>query len=253
MSSHERHTPSDDGASASEQVAPLCRTVPEPASHRRRLLGGRRVLVLATLGVTAIPVVVVGAISELDRSSSSRLSPQSKQRPELPDREESGPARGGKSTREPTEPARTRPTPAGTRTPGEESVRPTGTAGPGTEANTPPSAAPSSSAGPRESTSPQKPPPSPSSPGTPNVLRQGDSGSAVEVMQHMLHQLGLYHGHRYGHFDDATEESVRRFQTWAAVADDVKDDEQGTYGPATRTALVRWASWLSGRVTPAGS
>ncbi|WKK24331.1 hypothetical protein QZH56_01285 [Streptomyces olivoreticuli] len=85
MNNHERHTPPDDDTSAAEPVAPLCRTVPEPASHRRTsLLSGRRVLVLATLGVIAIPVLVVGAISGLDGSSASVLSPQSKQRPELP-------------------------------------------------------------------------------------------------------------------------------------------------------------------------
>lgn len=242
MNNHERHTPPDDDTSASEPVAPLCRTVPEPASHRRTsLLSGRRVLVLAALGVIAIPALVVGAISGLDGSSASVLSPQSKQRPELPDSDTSATAQGDKRTLEPTSPTHTRPAPDRTRGPGRASAGPTATVGSRTGTNTPRSAAPSATDKARENAHPSLSP-APSSPDTIGVLKQGDSGPAVEAMQHMLHRLGFYHGHRYGLFDDRTEESIRRFQTWAAVADEVKDDEDGTYGPATRSALLRWAS-----------
>jgi hypothetical protein len=244
MSNHERHTPPDNDTSASEPVVPPCRTVPEPASHRRPLLlSGRRIVMLAALGTLTIPLLVVGAINGLDRSSASGLSPQSKQRPDLPDGEESGTAHGDRSTHEQASSASTRPAPGRTRAPGKEGTEPTDAAesGSGTGASTLRPTAPSSTDKPRESTRPT-PSPAPSSPDTIGVLRQGDSGPAVAVMQHLLYQLGFYHGHRYGHFDDQTEESVRRFQTWAAVADEVKDDAYGTYGPATRAALLRWAS-----------
>ncbi|WKK24334.1 peptidoglycan-binding domain-containing protein [Streptomyces olivoreticuli] len=150
-------------------------------------------------------------------------------------------AQGDRRTLEPTSPTRTRPAPDRTKGPGRASAGPTATAGSRTGTNTPRSAAPSATDKARENPHPS-PSPTPSSPDTIGVLKQGDSGPAVEAMQHMLHRLGLYHGHRYGLFDDRTEESIRRFQTWAAVADEVKDDEDGTYGPATRSALLRWAS-----------
>ncbi|MGW8953903.1 peptidoglycan-binding domain-containing protein [Streptomyces sp. NPDC055709] len=63
----------------------------------------------------------------------------------------------------------------------------------------------------------------------------------MTAMQRRLYSIGLYHGYQYGTFDSDTEDSVCRFQQWATVADLVRADAPGTYGPATREALTRLA------------
>lgn len=203
-----------------------------------------RLPVLAALGIVAVPCIVAAAVNGLDRPPASALSPQSSQRPELPDAdaEESEAATPGaeppgseKPTRQGrgTTPRPTRSSDRGGKPDGPEEGR--------NGADRKPSSTPAPSEPNRPVESESSPPgrqPAPTESTT--VLKRGDSGTEVTAMQRKLYRLGFYHGHRYGHFDDATEESLRRFQTWAAVADDVVGDKQGTYGPATRDALERW-------------
>ncbi|MDJ0385817.1 peptidoglycan-binding domain-containing protein [Streptomyces sp. G-G2] len=60
-------------------------------------------------------------------------------------------------------------------------------------------------------------------------------------MQRLLCSIGLYHGHRFGSYDEDTTAAVRTFQQWSTVAAAVVADPPGRYGPATRTALERLA------------
>lgn len=247
MNDHERRPSPECDATGCEVTMPQHRTVPEPPSHRRRQLLGMRLPVLAVLGIVAVPCIVAAVVNGLDRSPASALSPQSSQRPELSDAdaEESGAATPGAEPPGSEESARqgqgatprpTRSSDRGGRADGPEESR----NGVGRK-DKKPSSTPSPSGPNRPGESASSPPgrqPAPTENAT--VLKRGDSGTEVTAMQRKLYRLGFYHGHRYGHFDDVTEDSLRRFQTWAAVADEVVGDEQGTYGPATRDALERW-------------
>ena len=63
------------------------------------------------------------------------------------------------------------------------------------------------------------------------ILRTGDYGSPVTWLQSGLRTMGLYTGDPTGVFDDATEESVRRFQQENNLLLD------GVVGPKTRLVL----------------
>ena len=63
------------------------------------------------------------------------------------------------------------------------------------------------------------------------ILRAGDYGSPVTWLQSGLKTMGLYTGEPTGVFDDATEESVRRFQQENNLLLD------GVVGPKTRLVL----------------
>ncbi|MFD5079486.1 peptidoglycan-binding protein [Streptomyces sp. NPDC058371] len=65
------------------------------------------------------------------------------------------------------------------------------------------------------------------------VLRPGDQGPEVTELQLRLTQLALYIGTADGTYDSQVEEAVRRYQ----VARGITTDEQGVYGPSTRTSL----------------
>jgi peptidoglycan hydrolase-like protein with peptidoglycan-binding domain len=65
------------------------------------------------------------------------------------------------------------------------------------------------------------------------VLRPGDQGPEVTELQLRLTQLALYIGTPDGTYDNRVEEAVRRYQG----ARGITADEQGVYGPATRTGL----------------
>ncbi|MFJ7205798.1 peptidoglycan-binding protein [Streptomyces sp. NPDC098789] len=73
------------------------------------------------------------------------------------------------------------------------------------------------------------------------TLGPGDAGEPVTRMQRMLYSIGMYHGHRFGSYDEDTAAAVRAFQQWSTVAAAVAADPPGRYGPATRTALERVA------------
>ncbi|MFD7033406.1 peptidoglycan-binding protein [Streptomyces sp. NPDC059917] len=106
---------------------------------------------------------------------------------------------------------------------------------------------PDRSAAPARSTGPAAPPPSGGTPSGPgpgsgaDTLGPGDAGEPVTRMQRMLHSIGMYHGHRFGSYDEDTAAAVRAFQQWSTVAAAVAADPPGRYGPATRTALERVA------------
>ncbi|MFI5983415.1 peptidoglycan-binding protein [Streptomyces sp. NPDC051555] len=74
-----------------------------------------------------------------------------------------------------------------------------------------------------------------------DILGPGDAGEPVTRMQRMLYSIGMYHGHRFGSYDEDTAAAVRAFQRWSTVAAAVAADPPGRYGPATRTALERVA------------
>ncbi|MFD9555923.1 peptidoglycan-binding protein [Streptomyces sp. NPDC059990] len=110
-----------------------------------------------------------------------------------------------------------------------------------TSPSPPPSPAPSLPASPSASLSPSpgvdrlpshKPPPSPP-PSPPPILRFGDSGPEVEVLQRLLAGKGLYKGKIHGRFDRGVRQALSKFQ----LALGIEDDGWGTYGPATRRAL----------------
>ncbi|MFZ3491994.1 peptidoglycan-binding domain-containing protein [Streptomyces sp. 5.8] len=63
----------------------------------------------------------------------------------------------------------------------------------------------------------------------------------MTLMQRKLYSIGLYHGHRFGSYDEDTTAAVRKFQQWSAVAAAVAADPPGRYGPATRASLERLA------------
>ncbi|MFE3553400.1 peptidoglycan-binding protein [Streptomyces sp. NPDC059193] len=73
------------------------------------------------------------------------------------------------------------------------------------------------------------------------TLGPGDAGEPVTRMQRMLYSIGMYHGHRFGAYDEDTTAAVRAFQQWSTVAAAVAADPPGRYGPATRAALERVA------------
>lgn len=70
------------------------------------------------------------------------------------------------------------------------------------------------------------------------MLGPGDEGQSVTLMQRKLYSIGLYHGHRFGPYDEDTA-AVRTFQKWSTVAAAVAADPPGRYGPATRASLER--------------
>ncbi|MFZ3475894.1 peptidoglycan-binding domain-containing protein [Streptomyces sp. 4.24] len=129
-----------------------------------------------------------------------------------------------------------------------------GSAGSATPSPEPdPAAHPDRSAGAARSPGPGHPSPSEDrSGGTPagqgagsgsgaGTLGPGDAGEPVTRMQRMLYSIGMYHGHRFGSYDEDTTAAVRAFQQWSTVAAAVAADPPGRYGPATRTALERVA------------
>lgn len=127
-------------------------------------------------------------------------------------------------------------------------TQPTPTGSPSRSASASPSPSASKSASPsaRPSASRTSPPPSPTpsastsrkpstqapAPQAP-TLKYGDSGPEVEKMQRLLAGQGLYRGKINGRFDDRTERAVSDFQ-WN---NEIWEDPDGVYGPATRRAL----------------
>ncbi|WP_327663552.1 MULTISPECIES: peptidoglycan-binding protein [unclassified Streptomyces] len=67
------------------------------------------------------------------------------------------------------------------------------------------------------------------------TLRKGDSGREVAELQWRLKQLNIYVGEITADFDSPTETALGTYQ----LSRGIKTDEQGEYGPATRTALER--------------
>ncbi len=65
------------------------------------------------------------------------------------------------------------------------------------------------------------------------VLRQGDFGLDVSVLQFLLSKGGLYHGALDGYLDTRTAAAVRRYQRHVRLAPD------GVVGPRTVAAFVR--------------
>ncbi|MEU2834792.1 peptidoglycan-binding protein [Streptomyces lavendulae] len=198
---------------------------PVPVPHRRRRLTEGLRLPALVASVIAVPCVVFIAVSGLDRPAVLSVSPQSELRPEIPDPPE---ADTDPSPSTPTASTGSAPVPLSSGTGRKQGTDRPRTSSVPQKSPTPPSARP------------------PSATASPRVLSRGDSGPAVTLMQGMLYKVGFYHGHRYGQFDGDTEESVRRFQAWSAVADEVRSDTPGTYGVATRQALTRWAGRTPG-------
>ncbi|MCX4832823.1 peptidoglycan-binding protein [Streptomyces sp. NBC_01016] len=74
-----------------------------------------------------------------------------------------------------------------------------------------------------------------SRPSDTTTLRKGDSGREVAELQWRLKQLNIYVGEITADFDTPTESALATYQ----LSRGIKDDEQGEYGPPTRTALER--------------
>ncbi|MBY8877815.1 peptidoglycan-binding domain-containing protein [Actinacidiphila acidipaludis] len=145
--------------------------------------------------------------------------------------QESG--RAGTPTRPtPSAPASTTPAPSA------------GTTAPGTPATgTPASGTPQTPSAPPVSSSPQ-PPGTPAVTPAAQVLQMGDSGPAVEDLQHRLAQMWIYHGPVDGIFDQQVRRAVATFQLWYQVSDEPDGSHDGVYGPNTRAALERQTSGI---------
>ncbi|MFE0104604.1 peptidoglycan-binding protein [Streptomyces sp. NPDC059009] len=237
------------------------RDAPEFSTHRRRS-PLRRPPVLAALGAVAIPCVVVAGIQGIERSKSHAAPPSRDGLPASwapsdgtgrptggsggPSASPSGGATSDSAgaTKGAGRGKSSRPSSDGARGDARDPARDRASHRAGASGDTGRAPAPPSSRGPARPT-PSHPAPSASSSSPASAsptLKRGDRGAAVEAMQRQLYSIGFYHGHRYGEFDADTEKSVRRFQSWDAVADQVASDVPGTYGPATKAALDRWAS-----------
>ncbi|MEU0659442.1 peptidoglycan-binding domain-containing protein [Streptomyces lavendulocolor] len=118
---------------------------------------------------------------------------------------------------------------------GDQAGTPSSASASATSAST--SAAPASSpahGGP--SAEPTTPAPPPSTPEP--TLRRHDRGPEVVELQQRLGQLGLWSLPQRGRFDRHLHIAVQRFQR----DHDVRDDEPGVYGPATRRLLESMTS-----------
>jgi hypothetical protein len=124
------------------------------------------------------------------------------------------------------------------------SVRP---APPVPTASASPSLSPSASSAspsPSRSTEPTRIPPTATATGTigasdndrqtsPPVLSRGSDGPEVTELELRLTQLGLYMRQASGHYNEGVEDAVARYQQ----ARGIQGDEQGVYGPVTRSHL----------------
>lgn len=121
------------------------------------------------------------------------------------------------------------PSPSASRSPSPSASR---SASPSASPSPSRSASPSASASPSPSAS-RSPSPKPSTPAQGPTLRYGDSGAAVEKLQRLLADQGLYRGKINGRFDERVERAVSTFQ----FENGIDDEEWGVYGPVTRRAL----------------
>ncbi|MFE5534884.1 peptidoglycan-binding protein [Streptomyces sp. NPDC056492] len=100
-----------------------------------------------------------------------------------------------------------------------------------------PSSASAGPAGPAAGQTPKSAPPSgPSggaSPGASGTLRMGDSGPEVRALQERLRGQGFTYVSVTGAYDSQTKRGVAQLQRDR----DIKGDQPGVYGPATRTAF----------------
>lgn len=112
--------------------------------------------------------------------------------------------------------------PSGTRRPESSPAPRLPAATPPPPASTPPAATPTPAA--------QRP-----QAAGPGVLRQGDTGPAVEELQERLLEVPHVYpgGDVDGRYDDEVAAAVARFQHWYGV----RGDEEGVYGDDTRRAL----------------
>ncbi|MEU1402334.1 peptidoglycan-binding protein [Streptomyces sp. NPDC005728] len=192
-----------------------------PVEEPRRR--SRRRLLLSVAGAGVAVVAVAGFASGLfSYHTPSRERAAQEVRESVPD------VTAAATSSAPAPPPSTRPaSPAPSRT---ASASPSPSVSSSAPAPTP-SPTPSRSASPAPSTT---------AVGTPNaaptatpVLRHGDKGPEVTELQLRLRQLNLYDDQANGVFTDPVEDAVRTYQ-WAR---DIRADELGVYGPATRESL----------------
>jgi peptidoglycan hydrolase-like protein with peptidoglycan-binding domain/3D (Asp-Asp-Asp) domain-containing protein len=87
-------------------------------------------------------------------------------------------------------------------------------------------------------TPPSSPPPS-SSPSSPIVqsLSLGSTGEAVQKLQTMLSDIGIYNDEISGNFDKTTQKALIAFQKNKNIITNESDNGAGVFGPKTRNAL----------------
>ncbi|MFE2546951.1 peptidoglycan-binding protein [Streptomyces sp. NPDC059355] len=110
------------------------------------------------------------------------------------------------------------------------SAPPAAASGPGT-ASSPGPAGPS--AGRTPGSAPPSVPSGAASPGGSGTLRMGDSGPEVRALQERLHGQGFTYVSVTGEYDSQTKRGVAQLQRDR----DIKGDQPGVYGPATRAAF----------------
>ncbi|NUS12767.1 MAG: hypothetical protein HOY69_15430 [Streptomyces sp.] len=214
--------PGDRGAAEPPVVAPAAH-----GRHRRR----RRGIIVAAAAVAASAlaagaVAVTGSVMG-EESSGTRAQPEpSAATPDVTLPADAAPGAVTEPVAVTHHPMRatTTPAPKVTPTSATPSASATTTAPPSASASATPSQSPSST---------------PTTAG--GVLALGASGPEVLDLQRRLNAVWVYHGPQNGQYDQRTQEAVATFQLWYGV----QGDPSGTYGPATRAALLAATPSLS--------
>lgn len=197
--------PEDDPETYEESTAP----------RRRRLA----LLVGAGVAVVAVVTLAVGGVFSQDEPSHDDALPGTDVGTSAPAQGEAAPSESAPGDRAPA-------------TPGAPAASANRTASPspsGTPSHSAPPAAEAPTAG---ATGTVQPAP-PDGPAGPPVLRVGDQGAEVKELQLRLRQLLLYLGSADGVYDSGIEDVISGYQRNR----DIKGDEKGVYGPATRHQL----------------
>lgn len=191
-------------------------TQDEPTAPRRRR---RAVLVGAGVAVVAVVALAVSGVFSPDKPSQDTALPGSDAATSVPTQEGAAPSESDPGDRAPA-------TPGSPAAPTSKAAPPS-PSGATSHPAPPPSGAPTAGA-----TGTVQPAP-PEGPTGPPVLRVGDQGAEVKELQLRLRQLLLYLGTADGVYDSGLEDVVGNYQR----SRDIKGDEEGVYGPATRHQL----------------
>ncbi|MEU3334788.1 peptidoglycan-binding domain-containing protein [Streptomyces sp. NPDC006668] len=223
--------PSESGPSTQDvRLFEAGQTEHEPGDDTGRPRGRRRTVLLGAAGAVVAVVAAAGLASGLFSY-------------EPPSRDDALPHDVRASVPD-TSPSTASVTPSGRAAPARPSVAATPSVNSSASASPTPSTTPSSSPTPSRSPKPATTPPTVTATGTvgapnaqpntqPPVLRRGSEGPEVTELELRLTQLGLYTRTPTGHYNEAVEDTVRRYQQ----ARGLKVPEYGVYDLATRTHL----------------
>jgi hypothetical protein len=192
----------------------------------------RRILVLAAVGAAFVTVVAAAGLASglFSYDSPERDTALPKEvRASVPDESTSSAPASPEKSAAPARPTSASPTPSASPStsaspsPSRSSASPTpsvSTAPPSTPAATGPTGTAENSIGSSEETAPP-------------VLRRGSQGEEVVELELRLTQLNLYTRKPNGHYDQAVQDAVTRYQ-WARG---IQVQEYGVYDLATRARL----------------